>query len=129
VKVDDRLLLGGEIHRFFHVAFAAKHCKKHIEGREWKILDFSKSSTRITSLIGNEACCSSVLLTTRKKERDMDREHVRGAADKAKGAIKETAGKVSGDKELESEGKMDKAKGDIHNAAGNIKDAARKLSK
>ena len=36
----------------------------------------------------------------------MDREHVRGAADKAKGAIKETVGKVSGDKELESEGKV-----------------------
>ena len=59
----------------------------------------------------------------------MDREHVRGAADKAKGAIKETAGKVSGDKKLESEGKVDKAKGDVHNAAGNLKDAARKLSK
>ena len=59
----------------------------------------------------------------------MDREHVRGAADKAKGAIKETAGKVFGDKELESEGKVDKAKGDVHNAAGNLKDAARKLSK
>ena len=60
---------------------------------------------------------------------DMDHEHVRGAADKAKGAIKETAGKVSGDKELESEGKVDKAKGDVHNAAGNLKDAARDLSK
>jgi uncharacterized protein YjbJ (UPF0337 family) len=59
----------------------------------------------------------------------MDREHVRSAADKAKGAIKETAGKVSGDKELEAEGKVDKAKGDIHNAVGNVKDAARKLSK
>jgi uncharacterized protein YjbJ (UPF0337 family) len=53
---------------------------------------------------------------------------VRGAADKAKGAIKETAGKVTGDKQLESEGKVDKAKGDIHNAAGNVKDAARKLT-
>ena len=40
----------------------------------------------------------------------MDREHVRGAVDKVKGAIKETAGKVSGDKELESEGKVGKAK-------------------
>jgi uncharacterized protein YjbJ (UPF0337 family) len=59
----------------------------------------------------------------------MDREHVRGASDKAKGAIKETAGKVSGDKKLESEGKVDKAKGDLHNAAGNVKDAARDLSK
>ena len=28
----------------------------------------------------------------------MDREHVKGAADKAKGAIKEAAGKVTGDK-------------------------------
>jgi uncharacterized protein YjbJ (UPF0337 family) len=59
----------------------------------------------------------------------MDREHVRGAADKAKGAIKETAGKVTGDKQLESEGKVDKAKGDLHNAAGDVKDAARNLTK
>jgi uncharacterized protein YjbJ (UPF0337 family) len=64
-----------------------------------------------------------------QKEAEMDREHVRGTADKAKGTIKETAGKVSGDKELESEGKVDKAKGDLHNAAGNVKDAARDLSK
>ena len=35
---------------------------------------------------------------------NVDREHVKGAADKAKGSIKE-AGKISGDKELESEGK------------------------
>jgi uncharacterized protein YjbJ (UPF0337 family) len=59
----------------------------------------------------------------------MDREHVKGAADKAKGTIKETAGKVTGDKELESEGKLDKAKGDVHNAAGNVKDAVRNLTK
>ena len=59
----------------------------------------------------------------------MDREHVKGAADKAKGAIKDVAGKVTGDKELQSEGKLDKAKGDAHNAAGNIKDAARDLTK
>ena len=40
----------------------------------------------------------------------MDREHVKGVAEKAKGAIKETAGKVSGDKEQETEGKVDKQK-------------------
>ena len=45
----------------------------------------------------------------------MDREHVKGAADKAKGAIKDAAGKVTGDKELQTEGKLDKAKGDAHN--------------
>jgi uncharacterized protein YjbJ (UPF0337 family) len=59
----------------------------------------------------------------------MDREHVKGAADKAKGSIKETAGKVTNDKELQTEGKVDKAKGDLHNAAGNVKDAARDLTK
>ena len=58
----------------------------------------------------------------------MDRENVKGAADKAKGAIKEGAGKLTGDKDLEAEGKMDKAKGSAHNAAGNVKDAARDTS-
>ena len=59
----------------------------------------------------------------------MDREHVKGAADKAKGAIKDAAGKLTGDKEFQSEGKLDKAKGDAHNAAGNVKDAVRDLTK
>jgi uncharacterized protein YjbJ (UPF0337 family) len=59
----------------------------------------------------------------------MDREHVKGAADKAKGAIKDTAGKVTGDKELQTEGKLDKAKGSAHNAAGDVKDALRNASK
>jgi uncharacterized protein YjbJ (UPF0337 family) len=59
----------------------------------------------------------------------MDREHVKGSADKAKGAIKDAAGKLTGDKELEAEGKFDKAKGAAHNAVGDIKDAARDATK
>jgi uncharacterized protein YjbJ (UPF0337 family) len=59
----------------------------------------------------------------------MDREHVKGAADKAKGAIKDAAGKVTGDKGLQAEGKFDKAKGSAHNAAGDVKDALRDASK
>jgi len=59
----------------------------------------------------------------------MDREHIKGAADKAKGAIKDTAGKVTGDKELQSEGKLDKAKGEAHNIAGDVKDAIRNQTK
>ena len=59
----------------------------------------------------------------------MDREHVKGAADKAKGAIKDAAGEVTGDKELQTEGKLDKAKGSAHNAAGDVKDALRNASK
>jgi uncharacterized protein YjbJ (UPF0337 family) len=58
----------------------------------------------------------------------MDREHVKGVADKAKGAIKDAAGKVTGDKKLESEGKADKAKGDLHKAAGDVKEAFRKAT-
>ena len=56
----------------------------------------------------------------------MNREHIKGTADKAKGAIKDTAGKITGDKEMQSEGKFDKAKGSAHNAAGDGKDAVRK---
>jgi uncharacterized protein YjbJ (UPF0337 family) len=59
----------------------------------------------------------------------MDREHIKGAADKAKGAIKDAAGKMTGDKELQAEGKFDKAKGDAHNAVGNIKDAMKNATK
>ena len=56
----------------------------------------------------------------------MDREHVKGAADKVKGAVKDAAGKVVGDRKLQTEGKIDKAKGAAHNVAGDVKDAARK---
>jgi len=59
----------------------------------------------------------------------MDREHVKGAADKVKGAIKDTAGKMTGDKGLEAEGKFDKAKGSVHNVAGDVKDAFRDANK
>jgi uncharacterized protein YjbJ (UPF0337 family) len=56
----------------------------------------------------------------------MDREHVKGVADKAKGTIKDAAGKAMGDKKLQSEGKLDKAKGAAHEAVGDVKDAIRK---
>ena len=55
----------------------------------------------------------------------MDREHVKGAADKVKGVVKDAAGKMTGDEKLRAEGKMDKAKGAAHSAAGDAKDAVR----
>jgi uncharacterized protein YjbJ (UPF0337 family) len=55
-----------------------------------------------------------------KRSFKVDREHVKGTADKAKGAIKDTAGKVTGDKKLQSEGKLDKAKGSAHKVAGDV---------
>jgi uncharacterized protein YjbJ (UPF0337 family) len=59
----------------------------------------------------------------------VDKEHVKGAADKAKGAVKDSAGKMMGDKSLQAEGKMDKAKGEAHRIAGDVKDAVRKAAK
>jgi uncharacterized protein YjbJ (UPF0337 family) len=59
----------------------------------------------------------------------MDREHVKGTADKAKGTIKDVAGKLSGDKKLEAEGKLDKAKGSAHKVAGDLKDAVKESTK
>jgi uncharacterized protein YjbJ (UPF0337 family) len=59
----------------------------------------------------------------------MDKEHIKGAADKAKGTVKDAAGKAMGDKKLQAEGKIDKAKGAGHQAAGDVKAAARKASK
>jgi uncharacterized protein YjbJ (UPF0337 family) len=59
----------------------------------------------------------------------MNSEHVKGAADKIKGEIKDTAGKVTGDEKLQAKGKFDKAKGTAHNVASDVKDAARDASK
>jgi uncharacterized protein YjbJ (UPF0337 family) len=43
--------------------------------------------------------------------------------DKTKGNVKEGAGKVTGDEEMESEGKTDQAKGGIKGAWEDTKDA------
>jgi uncharacterized protein YjbJ (UPF0337 family) len=59
------------------------------------------------------------------QRRALDCEHVKGAADKVKGAIEDAAGKLAGDQDLEAEGKLDKAKGSAHNVAGDVKDAFR----
>ena len=55
----------------------------------------------------------------------MDKEHVKGAADKVVGKTKEVAGHVTGDRKLEAEGKVDQAKGAIHNKVGDAKDAGK----
>jgi uncharacterized protein YjbJ (UPF0337 family) len=60
----------------------------------------------------------------------MDKDRVEGAGKQMKGAIKEGAGKVTGDTRTEAEGKADKATGKVQNAIGGAKDAAReKLQK
>jgi uncharacterized protein YjbJ (UPF0337 family) len=55
----------------------------------------------------------------------MDKDRMNGAADQAKGSIKETAGKVTGDTKLKVEGAMDKAKGKVETTIGRAKDDLR----
>jgi uncharacterized protein YjbJ (UPF0337 family) len=62
------------------------------------------------------------------KEAVMDKEHIKGAVDKAKGAVKDAAGKLIDDKEMQAEGKMDKAKGAAREALGDVKDAVRNVN-
>jgi uncharacterized protein YjbJ (UPF0337 family) len=62
-------------------------------------------------------------------ERVMAREHVRGAANKVKGAVKDAYGRVMGNRKMQAEGKADKAKGAVQNAAGDAKDTARKATR
>jgi uncharacterized protein YjbJ (UPF0337 family) len=56
----------------------------------------------------------------------MNEQHAKGAADKVAGKAKEVAGHVTGNKKLETEGKVDQVKGAVHNAAGDAKDVGKK---
>ncbi|HEY8254299.1 MAG TPA: CsbD family protein [Rhizomicrobium sp.] len=58
----------------------------------------------------------------------MDKDRIEGSANQAKGAIKETAGKVTGDAKLQAEGAADKAAGKVQNAVGGLKDSLRDAS-
>ena len=55
----------------------------------------------------------------------MDKDRIEGSATQAKGAVKQAAGKVTGDAKLQSEGAADKAAGKLQNAVGGVKDAVR----
>jgi uncharacterized protein YjbJ (UPF0337 family) len=62
----------------------------------------------------------------RKRRSIMGDDRTKGTAKQVKGNVKETAGKVTGDKKLEFEGKTDKAAGSVQKNIGKAKDAARK---
>jgi uncharacterized protein YjbJ (UPF0337 family) len=62
---------------------------------------------------------------TTSEDMAMDKDRIKGSAEQAKGAAKETVGKIFGDKKMEAEGKTDKATGKLQNAVGGLKDAVR----
>jgi uncharacterized protein YjbJ (UPF0337 family) len=55
----------------------------------------------------------------------VDKDRIKGAAEQAKGVVKETAGKVTGSAKLEAEGKIDKAAGKAQSTIGGVKDKLR----
>ncbi|HXT81223.1 MAG TPA: CsbD family protein [Acetobacteraceae bacterium] len=59
----------------------------------------------------------------------MDKDRVEGAAHQAKGSVKEVAGKVTGDRKTEAEGKTEKAAGKVQNAIGGMKDKIKDAAK
>ena len=59
----------------------------------------------------------------------MDKDRISGAANKAKGAVKDAVGSATGDAKTQAEGKADKAKGSAQSAVGGAKDTARDATK
>jgi len=53
----------------------------------------------------------------------MNENRIVGAAKQVKGTIEEAVGKVSGNPDLEAEGRADKLEGTVQNAAGKLEDA------
>lgn len=52
----------------------------------------------------------------------MNKDRIEGSAKQAGGALKEMAGRVTGDAKLKAEGKRDKFSGKLQNAVGGVKD-------
>ena len=59
----------------------------------------------------------------------MDKDRIAGSAKQAKGAVKQAAGKMTGDTKLKAEGAADKAAGKLQNAVGSAKDSIRQATK
>jgi uncharacterized protein YjbJ (UPF0337 family) len=55
----------------------------------------------------------------------VDKDRIKGSAERAKGKVKEWAGKAIGDAKTEGEGKADQVKGKVQNTVGGLKDAVR----
>lgn len=59
----------------------------------------------------------------------MNRDQVKGGLEKAKGNVKETVGKATGNQRMESEGKADQVSGAVQKKVGDVKDAVDKVTK
>jgi uncharacterized protein YjbJ (UPF0337 family) len=55
----------------------------------------------------------------------MNKDRIEGSFDQAKGKVKETIGKATGDAKLQGEGKADQVAGKVKNTIGGAKDAVK----
>ncbi len=58
----------------------------------------------------------------------MTDQHVKGAVSTAKGTMNEGVGKLTGDRKLETKGKVQKVEGKVQDGLGDVQDAVRKDS-
>ena len=59
----------------------------------------------------------------------MHKDQVKGTMKDMKGSVKESAGRATGDRNLEAEGAGEKTMGKLQKGVGNLKDAARNALK
>lgn len=59
----------------------------------------------------------------------MDKDRIKGAAQKIKGGIKQAVGRMIGSKKLEAEGRIDHAAGSVRKVVGEAKDVVRDVAK
>ena len=59
----------------------------------------------------------------------MDKDRIKGAAQKIKGTIEKTVGRFVGNKKLETDGKIDEAAGNVRKSVGEAKDVVRDVVK
>jgi len=78
--------------------------------------------------VWNSRFCCRVLDPGKPIEVIMDKETIKGGIAKATGAVKEKVGQITGDRDMEAEGKLDKAKGRVRSTVGHVKDAAREIA-
>jgi uncharacterized protein YjbJ (UPF0337 family) len=69
------------------------------------------------SILGARRCA--------REEDPMNRDEIKGKAEKAKGYVKEKAGELLNDPELQTEGEIDRAKGTVRETVGRAKRKAK----
>ena len=78
---------------------------------------------------GTFAAKPPLFVRLQTKEAMLDKDRIEGAGKQVKGAVKDAAGKLVGDRKLQAEGKADKAVGKVQSEVGKAKDAVRNAVK